>query len=1456
MYNRFYINPESIKFFYSTMASLLTTIEDDVREQLEHIEDMLDKLPDAAYLNSKNGPTKKLGTFGSNPSMRMMFNRSPKKVVGKDQPEEEMMSNAPGNYKYKKLFQALRRVIKYVDASFTYTTIQINKNSISEWHKDQGNVGDSYGVSLGDFTCREHPETGQLGDLWMKVDNKVQCIDYRYKFKKFNAAMHEHRTNETVTGKRYAILFFTHTKATELDAQLDFGYLTLKDTVQYENYYQHYIKDEYVNQEIYEHSIKNHKKYAEVWNTRNRKADKSSKHLFFRNAFKLVKWKNCNVMVINLKKCKDRKKHMDKHLKKYRFVNYDFLNAVEREDVYNDFVVDGKIDKKKIKKSTKNVNKALGEIACVLSHIKILEHAIENNWNNLLIMEDDVNFEHDIFRKDAIRIPLDTEFCQIGWGLGDVNFYQSQKATWVTYEGDTKSGKYIFQSHCYLLTSNRAIKKMYELYKPYYPGKCDRSKAIGRIANWSYDVVLTKAIFPQMKTYLLRLPVEQLPLKIFPSHIRSKEIMNQDIKEVAKKANAKVIHIAYIAKQGQKGGWRSFIVHLYHCLNQMENVKPVVVRCNTKTGKINNYDFGYDVPCIGMKLEDLAKKKYVLIACMSQNQDQLFMFKKKCIVVHDPIEVPKYNPEDLKKMKVFVIRQSMKENLTEMGITSRFLYHPFYKFPVEEIEKTRFINTARVCSRKRTKMIVEANEHYEHEHGESGYIEIHSDKDVCGGGDFWVKGWSEELQGQFNASYKGGFPMTFEATEKVYRNAKVVVDLSRFDGDGGGTQYTFLEAIHCGCALILHEDWLEYPGPFVKNINCFTVSSAMDLAACVIMLQTVDDILVEAVIENSKKILDAHDNGNDWAKHILFNVKPPKPKKKKKLKIVRKKKLQVQFIKDLFDKEPSNEPHLHGWLGRGNKAYLTSLVKNENIKVIVELGSWYGKSAHMMMTEANHDITLFCVDLWSGEDIKEGNQVITAKKFGDMVDKHSLYETFIKNLWEYRGKVVPLQMTTLEGLKVIHQLGVKPDVVYIDANHTYDDVKAEFMLIKELFPDTQICGDDYNFDGVAKAVEEMAETYNMKVLHDELTGNNYKNFWSVETAISDSGIVEQVDTPISNPGIVEQEETPISDSGIVEQVDTPIENAGVVESKDYDSDVSETKSEEEIEWGIQDTRCEANDMWGTPLEWKEEYGYDKTWFDPNPYPPAPWDAREVDWFTLGNKFFVNPPYDQKLIVQFLEKIVATHEQAKKENRDLKIHVLLPLKAPKYLQKYNEMVTSSEKVWGRIAFVNLHTGVQKDPFPKDLEIWKFEHQGKLWTDFMSKIINSIRNHPGFNFLSVDRQEGITAVEFKNDAEADEYHIYIKRILDGEVADREVDTEVETEESEYDTCDEKANSPTVDLKTLALEREERLGKPSREASSRAKKGSNIMYYDDLGKKVKESDRAKRAKWRAAGKGNKLK
>ncbi len=43
--------------------------------------------------------------------------------------------------------------------------------------------------------------------------------------------------------------------------------------------------------------------------------------------------------------------------------------------------------------------------------------------------------------------------------------------------------------------------------------------------------------------------------------------------------------------------------------------------------------------------------------------------------------------------------------------------------------------------------------------------------------------------------------------------------------DGGGTQYTFLEAIYHKCALILHHEWVSKGDTFIKDQNCYVVGN-------------------------------------------------------------------------------------------------------------------------------------------------------------------------------------------------------------------------------------------------------------------------------------------------------------------------------------------------------------------------------------------------------------------------------------------------------------------------------------------------------------------------------------------------------------------------------------------------------------------------------------------------------
>ena len=46
-----------------------------------------------------------------------------------------------------------------------------------------------------------------------------------------------------------------------------------------------------------------------------------------------------------------------------------------------------------------------------------------------------------------------------------------------------------------------------------------------------------------------------------------------------------------------------------------------------------------------------------------------------------------------------------------------------------------------------------------------------------------------------------------------------MIDMSIIKGDGGGTQYTFLEAIYHDCILVLHLDWINKGELFISGVN-------------------------------------------------------------------------------------------------------------------------------------------------------------------------------------------------------------------------------------------------------------------------------------------------------------------------------------------------------------------------------------------------------------------------------------------------------------------------------------------------------------------------------------------------------------------------------------------------------------------------------------------------------------
>ena len=83
-----------------------------------------------------------------------------------------------------------------------------------------------------------------------------------------------------------------------------------------------------------------------------------------------------------------------------------------------------------------------------------------------------------------------------------------------------------------------------------------------------------------------------------------------------------------------------------------------------------------------------------------------------------------------------------------------------------------------------------------------------------------------------------------------------MIDLSTIKNDGGGTQYTFLEAIYHDTLLILNNNWITKGNLFKSGYNCIGISDELELSD--FLNKDLSDVKYEEILNNSKKILINH----------------------------------------------------------------------------------------------------------------------------------------------------------------------------------------------------------------------------------------------------------------------------------------------------------------------------------------------------------------------------------------------------------------------------------------------------------------------------------------------------------------------------------------------------------------------------------------------------------------------
>jgi hypothetical protein len=133
---------------------------------------------------------------------------------------------------------------------------------------------------------------------------------------------------------------------------------------------------------------------------------------------------------------------------------------------------------------------------------------------------------------------------------------------------------------------------------------------------------------------------------------------------------------------------------------------------------------------------------------------------------------------------------------------------------------------------------------------------------------------------------------------------------------------------------------------------------------------------------------------------------------------------------------------------------------------VVEVGSWKGASTIAILKAADN-VLLRCVDTWKGNP---------SDHTGEIAAVEDVFATFMDNITN-SGVSDRLTIVKKDSVTAAGQMIDKVDVVFLDADHTYQSVKADINAwYGKLMDNGWMIGHDYyvkQFPGLTKAVNEI-----------------------------------------------------------------------------------------------------------------------------------------------------------------------------------------------------------------------------------------------------------------------------------------------------------------------------------------------------------------------------------------------
>lgn len=297
------------------------------------------------------------------------------------------------------------------------------------------------------------------------------------------------------------------------------------------------------------------------------------------------------------------------------------------------------------------------------------------------------------------------------------------------------------------------------------------------------------------------------------------------------------------------GGWVTYTHHLIRTLELMgEEVRLFKINNNFED---RERDFGYGHTYQNLDLQiatGVVTDGGGIITAVDKRHMAQAQFLRNAgahLVVHDPTEF-KYLPGVVDWDRVITIRSSVQKHLPK----SCFIPHPYVRFKTTvqlgQAERKAAVSVARIDFDKRTDILLDANRILRARNAEP----------------ITIRGFENRIYTRFNIVQRypewkqsvNHFPRQEGVAFNICQQHRYMVDMSEIKGDGGGTQYSFLEAMDAGTIPILNTAWGE--GEMQDMVNCIMVSNAEQLADIVsgeLDLEFRNDLWFGA-----QKVLDDH----------------------------------------------------------------------------------------------------------------------------------------------------------------------------------------------------------------------------------------------------------------------------------------------------------------------------------------------------------------------------------------------------------------------------------------------------------------------------------------------------------------------------------------------------------------------------------------------------------------------